>query len=75
MFNPFLMAFEWQMAAMQAWLRAMSCTATHCAHIAALPEELLNHPDHHRHHDVLYRGPDLEDHYGRRAHDVDVERV
>lgn len=33
------------------------------------------HPSYIRLQDIIPQGPDLKDHYGKRAHDVDVERV
>lgn len=76
MFNPFLAACQFQAAMFDGWMRMMACAWQQYGRMALLPQELLDH--HHCHgraHDVAYRGADLKDHYGRRTHDVDVERV
>lgn len=74
MFNPFLMMAQCQLAAFDGWMRVANCSWRQYGRMMQLPQELLNHP-HYRMHDVCYRGADLDDHYGRRAHDVDIERV
>ncbi len=76
MLNPFLAACQHQAALFDGWMRMAACAWRHYGRMVTLPRELLrHHPAFHRIHDVAYRGADLRDHYGRRAHDVDVERV
>lgn len=74
MVNPFVFVAQCQMAALEGWLRLANCAVNQFAQTMMLPQKLLDHPKH-RHHNVAHRGADLNDHYGRRPHDVDVERV
>ncbi len=75
MYNPFLMMAQCQMAALEGWLKLNACMWRQYGNMLTLPQSLAKHPPYVRWHDVCFRGPDLNDHYGRRPHDVDVERV
>lgn len=72
--NPFVMLARYQVAYLQGWLRVSDLLAGQYLHWLETQAHLLGHPVH-RWHDVNYRGPDLSDHYGRRSHDVDIERI
>lgn len=74
MVDPVMMVARYQMAMMEGWYRVATCAWHQYAKMMMMPQEMLHHP-HLRLLDVPFRGPDLKDHYGRRAHDVDVERV
>lgn len=69
--NPFTLMLEWQTAAMRLWWDAMLRGTHACEAEAKLPRPEPQR----RSHDESPRGARLDDHYGRRDHDVDVEHL
>ena len=65
-----------QVAFMEGWITATMHAWQGCQHLMTANSDLLyHHPAFHRWHNVLPAGPELMDHYGRRAHDVDIEHL
>lgn len=75
MTNPYVLMVEWQIRMATEWLNAVDAMFGMCRHVAQMEEVFLKPQPHHRHHEVPPAGPALDDHYGHRSHDVDVERV
>ncbi len=67
---------ELQLAGVQAWSDWMEMMVHTQEHLLAEQAAFLaEHHPHRRWHKIMPSGPDLKDHYGHRAQDVDVERI
>ena len=75
--NPFLALVTLQFALMEGWVRFLAegfeAYARLCDHHTKLVHH--HHTNFYRLHDVSPSGADWQDHYGKRSHDVNVERV
>lgn len=83
MFNPVVFSLKYQQAVLEGTMNAfrvmMDCYLHLLEQQRHMMEEHLN--PHRRAEDIHVRpkiipgGPDLENHYGHRSHDVDVEHI
>ena len=71
-FDPF---FKVQIAFWEGWTRLMVNNACACERLFEHQTKLLEHHNYFRFHNVIPRGADWLDHYGKRNRDVDVEKV
>jgi hypothetical protein len=74
MLNPFATATNIQLAWVASWMKAANEMARMSQNLCAQQMKLLDGPKFQRCKDVAFRGADLCDHYGKRTHDVDVEK-
>lgn len=70
-----LMLSKLHMAMIEGWMNMASHMMSAYGKIWMHQTELMHHPFGHRHHDIPPQGVNLQDHYGRRLHDVDVEHM
>lgn len=63
-----------QMAMVEAWANSTRHMLDAWRHMIELQQRFLRHPDYHRTHVEIDRGPSFTEKYGRRAHDIDPER-
>lgn len=75
MVNPYEALFKMQIAMLEGWAKMMKDNFTAFETLAEHQAKLLNHPSYPRFHDVVATGASLLDMYGKRNHDVDVEKV
>lgn len=75
MLTPFEMFMQYQLALCDGWLRMMRESMDIYQHFLKEQTKMLNHPEYLRAKDLIPCGADWLDHYGKRCHDVDVERV
>ncbi|MBF0372834.1 MAG: hypothetical protein HQL39_05380 [Alphaproteobacteria bacterium] len=73
--SPFTLMLEWQNTALRLWYESMLHGARACGHVVEAESRLLKPEPHRRSHNEPPHGPRLDDHYGRREHDVDVEHL
>lgn len=73
--DPILAMVKYQTAVLTGWMNLMTAMAGQYPHLMKLQAEWLSHHPVHRWHNIMMGGADLKDHYGRRAHDVDVEHL
>ena len=71
-YDPF---FKLQLALWEGWTRAVARNFCVCERMMEHQAKILDHHDYFRIHDAIYQGADWLDHYGKRNHDVDVEKV
>ncbi|HXP95433.1 MAG TPA: hypothetical protein VN809_01885 [Telmatospirillum sp.] len=71
-YDPF---FKLQIALWEGWVRAMSSGFCVCERLIDQQARILDHQDYFRFHNIIPQGADWLDHYGKRNHDVDVEKV
>jgi len=64
-----------QLALLESWITATMHAWQGWQHVITANHDLLRHPAFHRWHNILPMGADWMDHYGRRAHDVDIEHL
>ena len=64
-----------QTAMGEGWLKCMQQNMRAYEHFLSLYVKWLNHQDFARFADFIPDGASWFDHYGKRAHDVDVEKV
>lgn len=81
MFNPWTYYLRLQQSTMDGMAGMSRVMMDGYLHWLRQQQAILNrHLDHRRAEDahvrpkVVPEGPDLQDHYGRRSHDIDVER-
>lgn len=81
MLNPFDFSLKFQEAALRGSRSATRIMTAGLVKLLEQQEHLLHPRVHRRAEDahtrplVMPGGPDLQDHYGRRCHDVDVEHL
>ena len=81
MFNPVLFMLKAQETAVMAWWSGAHLMTTCWMRVAENQMQLWSQMTHRRAIDLgtvgrtIPTGPDLKDHYGRRARDVDVEHI
>jgi len=73
--TPMETMMKTQLALYNGWVKLMLENVAACERLVEHQSRIFTHPDHHRAHDVIATGADLKDHYGQRAHDVDVEDI
>lgn len=71
-YDPF---FKMQTALWEGWVHAMMDSLCACERLLEHQAKMLDHHHYFRFHNVIPRGADWIDHYGKRSHDVDVEKV
>lgn len=64
-----------QLAMLEGWISGLTNLWRGWQHVLAANAELLRHPAFRRWHNMVPNAADWLDHYGRRAHDVDVEHM
>lgn len=64
-----------QLAMMEGWLTALTHVWQGWQNLIAANVEMLQPSTVHRWHNVMPQGAEWTDHYGKRNHDVDVERM
>ncbi len=75
MTTPYESYFRMQLAMWEGWTKLMAESFLACDRLVEHQTKMFEHPRFIRWHDTIPRGADWFDHYGHRAHDVDVERV
>lgn len=73
--NQFETMLKLQMAMYQGWAKLMQDSMLSYQRLWEQQAKLFQHPSYFRFHDIVPMGASLLDHYGKRSHDVDVERV
>jgi hypothetical protein len=75
MHDPFRNFTQTQIAFLDGWASGTRHILEAWRHMIDLQEHFLHRAmEHHRTHIEIAEGPSLTDKYGRRAHDIDVER-
>lgn len=64
-----------QIAMCEGWAKVMNESFTACERMLAHQAKIFEHPTYIRLRDDVPMGASWFDHYGKRAHDVDVEHV
>lgn len=74
---PFVFITQWQIAMMESWMHSMQYAANFWQEWDKFRQTLMENPAYSevRWHNVIPRGVNLTDGYGKRHHDVDVERI
>jgi len=75
MVNHFEAMFRVQLAMCEGWAKLFKDSFVAYENLLDQQAKILNHPSYPRLSDMIPTGASLLDHYGKRAHDVDVERV
>ncbi|HVI50236.1 MAG TPA: hypothetical protein VM661_03400 [Candidatus Sulfotelmatobacter sp.] len=75
MVNQYESMLKLQIAAWEGWVKLWKDGFTAYETLVAHQGKLLQHPSYLRFQDFIPSGASLLDHYGKRSHDVDVERV
>lgn len=75
MVNQFEAMFKVQIALLEGWAKLWKDSFTAFEVLAEQQAKLLQHPSYTRLQDFIPTGASLLDHYGKRSHDVDVEKV
>lgn len=71
-YDPF---FKIQIALLEGWGRVMADSLDAYEKLLEHQAKILERQGYFRFHNVIPRGADWLDHYGKRNHDVDVEKV
>lgn len=75
MYNPYMAMMQMQMSLWQGWATGMSEAMKAYNSLFSHQMDLLKPTGYSRSLNILPRGADWNDHYGKRAHDVDVEHM
>ena len=75
MVNNFEALFKMQVALCEGWAKLFKDSFVAYENLLEQQAKILNHPSYIRLTDIIPTGASLLDHYGKRSHDVDVERV
>ena len=75
MVNQFETMLKMQVAMCEGWVKLWKDSFTAYENLIEHQAKLLQHPNYIRLQDFIPNGASLLDHYGKRAHDVDVEKV
>lgn len=75
MVNQFEAMLRLQIAMCAGWAKLCTDGFMVCETLASQQAKLLEHPKYLRLSDLIPDGASWFDHYGKRSHDVDVERV
>jgi hypothetical protein len=70
--DPFLQV---QIALWEGWVRVMTDSFGICERLYAHQAKMLDRHGYFRFHNVIPQGADWLDHYGKRMHDIDVDKV
>lgn len=72
LYMPFLKV---QQAVWESWLSLFRANLQICEHLGAVQVKLFEEHPYFRINDAIADGADWTDHYGRRNHDIDIEKV
>ena len=75
MLSPLEPFFRMQFTVWEEWAHFVANSVRAYERLAEHQANLLRHHPYIRFHDVIPGGADWFDHYGKRHHDVDVEKV
>jgi hypothetical protein len=75
MITPWQVFFTLQLAMLDGWVKVLRDSGATWERMAMVQAKMFDHPMRARQQDVMPAGPALADHYGRREHDVNIERV
>lgn len=75
MVNQFDSMLKLQIAMCEGWVKLWQDTFIAYDHLLEQQAKIMQHPSYIRFQDMIPEGASLLDHYGKRAHDVDVEKV
>ena len=64
-----------QLCMLEGWVRTTNQLADYMVKLSSQQVQMLESPAFKRWRDEIWQGAALDDHYGRRNHDVDVEKV
>lgn len=70
-----LMISKLQMSMIEGWFTMAAHMMTACGNLWMHQGNLMHRPFGHRFHDIPPQGVSLQEHYGRRVRDVDVEHM
>jgi hypothetical protein len=67
--------FKLQLLIWQGWMRVTVDSLSACQRLLEHQAKIFDHPSYFRSRNTVAHGADWADHYGKRNHDVDVEKV
>jgi len=73
--NQFEALVKMQLSMCEGWAKLLQSGFSMYEALIVNQAKMFQHPAYFRYKDIIPQGADLLDHYGKRNHDVDVEKV